>query len=93
MTTTKGRVKCLLVNEAGSAFVGIRDDGTDMFEGFIISIPANSPPSLPDIPRVWISVLQEAFTNGNQVEITHDDEGARISALRVNKSPADGSVG
>ena len=92
MTTTKGRVRCLLVNEAGSAFVGTKEDGTDIFEPFIITLPVNPPSPLPDIPRVWLSVLQEAFTNGNQVEITHDDEGATIRALRVNKSPADGSV-
>jgi hypothetical protein len=74
MALTIGRVTCLQLDKSSSSIAGITEDGTDILWGFFI-------------PDGWKSLLQEALTNGNQVELAIDDESSEYLYVRVNKSP------
>ena len=87
MALTTGRVECLNVGD-DFGFVGIREDGTGDFEAFIVWFS----PSLPTafirlLHSMWLGMLREALTTGDQVQISHEDDSAFILSLRVNKSP------
>jgi hypothetical protein len=87
MALTTGIVDCLNVGD-DFGFVGIREDGTGDFEAFILWFAPSEPSAFTRILNsMWLSMLQEAFTTGAQVQISHDDDSALVLGLRVNKSP------
>ncbi len=87
MALTSGKVDCLNVGD-DFGFVGIIEDGTGDFEAFIIWFAPSNPSAFTRVlDSMWLSMLREALTTGDQVQISHDDDSAFINSLRVNKSP------
>jgi hypothetical protein len=69
-------------------FMRIIEDGTGDFEAFIIWFAPSEPSAFTRVLRsMWLSMLREALTTSEQVQISHADDSAFINSLRVNKSP------
>jgi hypothetical protein len=87
MALTTGKVDCLNIGD-DFGFVGIIEDGTGDSEAFIIWFAPSEPSAFTRVLHsMWLSMLREALTTGDQVQISHADDGAFILGLRVNKSP------
>jgi hypothetical protein len=85
MAQTIGRVECIQVADDFS-FVGIREDGTNDFEAFIVWFAPELPTAFMRLLHsMWLSMLREAFTTGARVRIVHDADSAFIRNLELRK--------
>ena len=86
MAETLGGVECLNIGN-DFAFVGIREDGTNEFEAFIVYFSPSLPNATLRLMHVkWMSLLRDAFATGNQVRIAHGNSSAFIDSLQLNKT-------
>jgi len=80
-----GKVECIQVGD-DFGFVGLREEGTDDFEAFIIWFaPALPTAFLRLLHSMWLSMLREAFTTGDLVRIVHDTNSAFIRNVELRK--------
>jgi hypothetical protein len=78
-------VNCLQVGD-DFAFVGIIDGG-GVNEALILWYSPSEPSAFTRIMHsMWLSLLREAMTTGEVVNLTHESSGAIVTAVQVNKT-------